>query len=123
MTLPAIPLIAEGKHNNPLLNKLPVGWASMRDAQRAPYFKPESYCLIFLEVNKVPFIVISPGTSLVAHTVKNLPTILENLGSIHRSGRSPGEGHGNPPQSSGLENPMDREAWWATVHRVAKSGT
>ena len=48
MTLPAIPLIAEGKHNNPLLNKLPAGWASMRDAQRAPYFKPESYCLMTL---------------------------------------------------------------------------
>ena len=33
---------------------------------------------------------------------------------------SPGGGHGNPPQYSCLENPMDREAWWATVHRVAE---
>ena len=39
------------------------------------------------------------------------------------SGKSPGEGHGNPPQYSCLENPMDRGAWWATVHRVAKSDT
>ena len=38
-------------------------------------------------------------------------------------GRSPGGGHGNPLQNSCLENPMDREAWWATVHRVAKSWT
>ena len=67
--------------------------------------------------------MMSPGTSLVAYTEKNLPTMLENLGSIPRSGRSPGEEHGNPPQYSCLENPTDREACWATVHRVAKSGT
>ena len=46
-----------------------------------------------------------------------------DLGSIPGSGRSPGEGHGNPPQYSCLENPMDRGAWWATVRRVAKSWT
>ena len=40
--------------------------------------------------------------------------------SIPGSGRSPGEGNGNPPQYSCLENPMVRGAWWATVHRVAK---
>ena len=39
------------------------------------------------------------------------------------SGRSPGEGNGNPLQYSCLENPMDGEAWWATVHGVAKSWT
>ena len=42
-------------------------------------------------------------------------------GLIPGSGRSPGEGNGNPLQYSCLENPMDGEAWWATVHRVAKS--
>ena len=42
-------------------------------------------------------------------------------GSIPGSGRSPGEGNGNPLQSSGLGNPMDRGAWWAIVHRVANS--
>ena len=46
-----------------------------------------------------------------------------DVGSIPRSGRSPGGGHGNPPQSSCLENPMDRGAWWATVHRVPQSRT
>ena len=40
-----------------------------------------------------------------------------------QSGRSPGRGHGNPLQYSCLENPMDRGAWWATVHRVTKSWT
>ena len=45
------------------------------------------------------------------------------LGSIPGWGRFPGGGHGNPLQHSCLENPMDRGAWWATVHRVAKSQT
>ena len=44
-----------------------------------------------------------------------------DLGSIPGSGRSPGEANGNPLQYSDLENPMDRGAWWATVHGVAKS--
>ena len=43
--------------------------------------------------------------------------------SIPGSRRSPGEGHGNPLQCSCLENPMDKGAWWATVHGVAKSQT
>ena len=46
-----------------------------------------------------------------------------DLGSIPGSGRYPGEENGNPLQYSCLENPMDREAWWATFHRVAKSQT
>ena len=46
-----------------------------------------------------------------------------DTGSIPGSGRSPGGGHGNPLQYSCLQNPMDREAWRATVHWVAKSQT
>ena len=46
-----------------------------------------------------------------------------DLGSIPGLGRSPGEGNGNPLQYPCLENPMDRGAWWATVHGVAKSDT
>ena len=46
-----------------------------------------------------------------------------DLGLIPGLGRSPGEGNGNPLQYSCLENPMDREAWQATVHVVAKSWT
>ena len=52
--------------------------------------------------------------------VKNLPDNAGDVGSISGSGRSPGEGNGNPLQYSCLENFMDRRAWWATVHRVAK---
>ena len=46
-----------------------------------------------------------------------------HIGSIPESGRSPGEGNGNPPQYSCLENPMGREAWQATIHLVVKYQT
>ena len=46
-----------------------------------------------------------------------------DLGLFPGSGRSPGEGNGNPLQYSCLENSMDGGAWWATVHGVAKSWT
>ena len=46
-----------------------------------------------------------------------------DTGSIPGSGRSPGEGNGNPLQYSCLENPMDGGAWQAIIHRVAKSQT
>ena len=60
-----------------------------------------------------------PGGSEVKASACNVG----DLGSIPGSGRSPGEGNGNPLQYSCLENPMDGGAWWATVHRVAKSRT
>ena len=46
---------------------------------------------------------------------------IRDVGLIPESGRSPGGGQGNPLQYFCLENPMDRRAWWATVHRVAQS--
>ena len=55
--------------------------------------------------------------------VKNLPANAgedKRRGSIPRSGRSPGGGQGNPLQASHLEKPMDKGAWWATVHTVAE---
>ena len=58
--------------------------------------------------------------------VKNLAAnsgSVRDVGSIPGSGRTPGEGKSNPLQDSCLENPMDRGAWWATVHVVTKSGT
>ena len=45
-----------------------------------------------------------------------------NWGSIHGSGRSPGERHGNPLQYPCLENSMDKGGWWATAHGIAKIG-
>ena len=46
-----------------------------------------------------------------------------DVGSVLGSGRSPGEGNGSPLQYSCLGNPVDRGAWWATVHGVTKSWT
>ena len=46
-----------------------------------------------------------------------------DLGSVPRSGRSPGERNDNPLQYSYLENPKDKGAWWATIYRVTKSQT
>ena len=55
--------------------------------------------------------------------VKNPPSNARDVGSIPGSGRSPGEGNGNPLQYSCLENPVDRGAWWAPVHGVTESDT
>ena len=58
--------------------------------------------------------------------VKNPPAKARDpthVGSIPGSGSYPGVGNGNLPQDSCLGNPMDRRAWWATVHGVAKSDT
>ena len=60
-----------------------------------------------------------PGGSVV----ENPPANEGDLGSIPGSGRSPGEGNGNPFQYSCLGNFMDRGAWWAIVHGVTKSRT
>ena len=58
--------------------------------------------------------------------VKNLPANSGDTGntsSVSGSARSPAGGHGNLLQYTCLENPTDRGAWWATVHRVVKSPT
>ena len=65
-------------------------------------------------------------TSQVALVVKNLPASAgdtREVDSFPGSGRAPEEGNGNSLQYSCLENPMDREAWQATAHRIAKSQT
>ena len=51
---------------------------------------------------------------------KNVPVNAGDVGLIPGLGRSPGEGNGNPSQYSCLGNPMDRGAWGATAHGVAK---
>ena len=58
-----------------------------------------------------------PGGS----AAKNLPANTGDVGLIPVSGRSPGEGNGNPLQYSCLGNPMDRGVWRAAVHGVAES--
>ena len=63
----------------------------------------------------------SPLALLTAQVVKNPPANAGDASLIPGWGRSPGGGNGNPVQYPCLENPMDRDAWRATVHRVPKS--
>ena len=60
------------------------------------------------------------GNFLVAQAIKNLPANAGDSGLIPGSGGSPEEGTGNPLQYSCLGNPMDRGAWRATIHGVAR---
>ena len=63
-----------------------------------------------------------PDGSVVKNLLANAGDT-EGTGLIPGQGRSPGIGNGNPLQYSCLENSMDREVWWATVHGVTKSWT
>ena len=78
--------------------------------------------MVFIEVR-----VVTPEKGqVVVLAVKNSPANLGDIrdaGSIPGLGRFPRGGHGNPLQYVFLENPMDRGAWQATVHRVTKNWT
>ena len=79
------------------------------------------YCVIFpIEHIQTKKILYVKGASQVVLAVKNPPA---DAGDIRDVGSTPGEGSGNPLQYTCLENPMDRGARQATVHRVAKSRT
>ena len=65
----------------------------------------------------------SCGYALGGSVVKTLPASAEGLSSVSGLKRSSGGGNGNLLQYTCLGNPMDRGAWWATVHGVAKSRT
>ena len=67
--------------------------------------------------NQIQTFILFPSSS----AVKNPPASAGNSTSIPGLERSPGEGNGHPLQFSCLGNPMERGAWWATVHGVAKS--
>ena len=70
------------------------------------------------------FLVVSYGHRLLCSSNSKESACDEgDQGLIPKLGSSSGEGNGNPLQYSCLENSMDREAWWATIHRVTKSRT
>ena len=81
------------------------------------------YLVVLVTSSHLEVSGVGRGMALV---VKNPPASagdVRDTGSVPESGKAPGEGHGDPLQYSCLVNPMDRGAWWATVHRVAKSWT
>ena len=78
------------------------------------------------DTSKTPLLACICFPLKVALVIKNPTTNAEdirNTGLIPGSGKAPGGGHGNPLQYSCLENPMDREAWWATVQMITKNWT
>ena len=104
-------------HLLPTLLLLHLPWFS------AGTFPPQGLCRCFSGCRDCtsPRYYLQDTICLVAQMTKCLPAMRVDLGSIPGSGRSPGEGNGNPLQYSCLENPMDGGAWWATVHGVTKS--
>ena len=64
--------------------------------------------------------MVTNRTSLVVQLVKSLPPNAGDVGSIPGLGRSPGGGNDNRLQYPSWENPMDRGAWWATIHRLCR---
>ena len=117
-------LSSSGQHlylvllQNPFIGQMFSPWRSQGSSLLA---FPGSFIYLKIFCNFLFCIGIgSPGGTVV----KNQPATAGDTGdagSIPESGRSPGEGNGNPLQYSCLGNPMGRGAWWATVHGVAES--
>ena len=113
----------------PKVGKIP--WR--RAWQHTPVFWPEEFHGLYIHGVTKSWTQLSDfhfhrelGACRVVLVVKNPLTSagdVRSMGSFPGSGRSPGAGHGNPLQDSCLENPMDRGAWRAMVHRVTKSRT
>ena len=92
-------------------------WATLGRSRDHHSLSPEMFLSII--ISEFPAIVDFPGGSVV----KNLLVNAGDAGSISGSGRSPGEGNGNPLLHFYLGNPMDRRAWQAIVHGVTDSRT
>ena len=95
-------------------------WVSCRQRIHGSCFciHSASLCLLVGAFNPFPFKGFPGGSEVKASSCN-----AGDLGLIPGLGRCTGEGNGNPLQYSCLENPMDREAWWATVHGAAKRRT
>ena len=104
-------------------------WAAVhgvaKSRTRLSDFTSLHFIYIYIHTHTHTYIYMD-WASRVVLVVKNRPATtgdIRDTGSIPGLGRSPGGGHGDPLQYSCLENPMDREAWWATVHSVVQSWT
>ena len=100
-----LPLLPASQRQHPVSSVMKFDPQEVTESKRSPDYFPTSLFRGF------------PGGSRGKESACNAG----NPGSIPGPGRPPGEGHGNPLQYSCLQNPMDRGAWWATVHGVAKS--
>ena len=80
-------------------------------------------CFGWIEEGKGSWVSNFSKQSILSLSAKEFACQAGDMGLIPESGKSPGEGNGNPLQYSCLGNPMDRGVWWATVHGVTKSRT
>ena len=82
-------------------------------------------CWFLLQTDRLSSIASQVALVVKKKKKNHLPMQLDirDTGSIPESGRSPGEGHGNPLQYSCPGNLTDRGAWWAAVHSIAESNT
>ena len=96
--------------------KEPGGLQSMRSQKSCIWLRDYHHIYLCVDV----CIICASQEALVVKNLLNAGD-LKDAGPIPGLGRSLGGGHGNPLQYSCLESPLDRGAWWATVHRVAKS--
>ena len=109
---------------NKLSNFLSSGWPSIYHLFKkltslwvpCPFFKIQIIAAFFLLCSINFFYIFDSIPSQASQVVKNPPANSGDAGSIPRSEASPTGGNGNPLWYSCLENPMDRGAWWATVH-------
>ena len=86
--------------------------------------KSKDNCIIKLSLNFNKEQLMAILLHLYSHPGFPSGSVVKNLAcNAGDLGRSPGGGHGSPLQYSFLENPMERGAWWAVVHRVAQSQT
>ena len=76
-------------------------------------------------IHKVQLLVLCRASqaALVVKNQTGKAGDVREAGAVPGLGRSPGGGHGNPVHHSGLENAMDRGAWWVTAHRLTESNT
>ena len=111
------------------LLRFPVNYRSVFDPEEALksqgnsrliYLKIVSYTQMALQIHTLDLFMV--GFPVDADG-KDSACNARDGHSIPGSARSPGGGHGNPLQYSYLESPMDRGAWWATVHVVTKNRT
>ena len=100
-------------------NTIAFQFCDMADCLLWIHLAPKIWDIWFLMTSNRIGVILWASQVVLAE--KNPPANAGNWSLIPGTGRSPGGGYSNPLQYSCLENPLDREALWATVHRVAKS--